>query len=352
MLKVSSFTMRFSIFLISLSLFTLTATSAGAEPTHGGRAGASGGTLVLKVVQPLSGSARVVVRGPGGCRRVFRSPPHVRGLSQGRYRISAPTVDAKRWYSKPEISRRSFRIGAKSPKATVRVSYWDTISKRTRRAKRSADVALNWSKGEHGVLRSRAQYPAGAVVASAPSRTAPDGYLLRIASVDGPAGGIYTYQVTPATLTEAIPRGSFTADMSLELARAGAQASAGEKKPLASCSGSASASAELALSGELPVQFDADWSLFGDDSFTVTARPKVELRANAELNGSGSCKINEQQLWKRSFNTFVVWVGPVPVVITPELEAAAGANISANGSAKTQAAVGLSGELKARASSH
>jgi hypothetical protein len=188
-------------------------------------------------------------------------------------------------------------------------------------------------------------------VASAPSETAPEGYLLRIEGSSGPSGGVYTYQVAPATLTEAIPRGSFNAEMSLELARAGAQVSAGEKKALATCSGSASASAELALTGDLPVQFDADWSLFGEDSFTVTARPKVELRANAELNGSGSCKIDERQLWKRSFKTFVVWVGPVPVVITPELAAAAGANISANGSAKVEAAVGLSGELKARASS-
>lgn len=273
------------------------------------------------------------------------------GLPAGRYRVSALTVRTKRWYSKPRVSKSSFRIGGKTKKVTVRVSYWDTIANRTRRAKKGADLELNLTNGDGGTLQSRARYPVGSVVASPPTGTAPEGYLLRITGVDGPAGGPYTYRVETAALTEAIPRGNFSVEMPLDVGPGGgAQVSADQKK-LATCSGSASASAELALTGDLPVVFDADWSLFGEDSFTVTASPKVELRAKAALAGSGSCKINEHQLWKRSFKTFVVWVGPVPVVITPELTATAGANATATGSATAEAAVGLSGELKARASS-
>jgi hypothetical protein len=339
-----SLTLLLTVFLLAVPA----GSAAAASPAE--RAPAGGGTLVLKVVKPLAGSARVLVKGPGGTR-VVRSSKVIKGLPAGRYRVFAPTVKTRRWYSKPQVSKAGFRIGGKTDKVTVRISYWDTIANRTRRARNGADLELNLTNGGDGTLQSRARYPVGSVVASAPTDSAPEGYLLRIEGVSGPAGGPYTYRVDTASLTEAIPRGNFSAQMSLDVSPGGGAQISADQKKLATCSGSASAGAELALTGDMPVVFDADWSLFGEDSFTVTASPKVELRAKATLAGSGSCKINEHQLWKRSFKTFVVWVGPVPVVITPELTATAGANATATGTATAEAAVGLSGELKARASS-
>jgi hypothetical protein len=336
---------------IALTFLVLAFSAGPASAAEGQAEAAAGAKLVLKVQKPLAGSPRVIVKGPGGLRRVARSTRVIEGLPEGRYRVFAPTVRTRRWFSKPQVSRRGFRIGENTRKVSVRVSYWDTISTDTVRAKEGADLGLSWTDENDGVLRSRANYPVGSVVASAPTDNVPNGYLLRIVSASGPSGGVYTYRVAPATLTEAIPRGDFSAEMSLELGPGGAQASAGEKKALATCSGSAKASAEMGLHGELPVEFDADWSLFGEDSFTVTARPKFEFRAVAELSGSGSCKVNERQLWKHTFGTIVVWVGPVPVVITPELAAAAGANMGVTGTATAEARVGLGGELKARASS-
>lgn len=337
-------TVLFAPALLAGTLIAVLAMSATAHGADGGDA-----SLRLKLVEPLSGSPRVVIAGPGGFHRSVRSSVTLKKLPIGRYRIIAPVKRTRLWYSKPRVSKRSFRIGANTRRVTVSVSYWNTIYRKTKRAKKGADLGLKWTKSDQGILRTRAVYATGSIVASAPTEAAPEGYLVRVKRELQQSGGVNTYLVVRATLTEAVPRGSFTTEMSVPMDSA--RASAAQKKPLVSCSGQASASAEASVSGELPVDFDAHWSLFGDDSFTVTARPKVELRSKAVVQGSGSCKVDERVLWTHSMKPVVVWVGPVPVVIVPELSAAAGANMSVSASATAEAKVSLSGELKGEATS-
>jgi hypothetical protein len=80
-------------------------------------------------------------------------------------------------------------------------------------------------------------------------------------------------------------------------------------------------------------------------SFSITATGAVE--ASASLEGSGSCSF-EQELFKHDFSPFDVQIGPIPVVIVPELLTTLNADADASASISTdaRASVSATGGLK------
>jgi hypothetical protein len=181
----------------------------------------------------------------------------------------------------------------------------------------------------------------------------PDGLLVHVTGVSG-ASGHWVLTVKPASLFDAIPTGH----LQLPVASAGATTASGHAATTLrpqfdlTCSSGASAQASGSASLSLHPTLDLNWGwnffpphpVVNSARFTMTASGSV--KASASLQGSGSCKF-KQQLLDHDFSPIDFQVGPIPVVIVPELLVTlkADANASASISTDVTASVSATGGL-------
>lgn len=203
--------------------------------------------------------------------------------------------------------------------------------------------------------------PGEVIVASSTTAT-PDGLLARVVSVDAAADGTATVTTTPARLTDAMPSGSI--DVPFTLSAADVQ-SAGRLQPRAAttraaaaeplsqtisknitCSGSVGASVSGSVSISPEFHLTASWSVLrGVQEVTFTGGVTEDARLRAAIDAQASCKLSPTPLLTTPirFRPIVFMAGPVPIVISPELQ------LYLDASGEVQAAVAVEARQTAEA---
>jgi hypothetical protein len=154
----------------------------------------------------------------------------------------------------------------------------------------------------------------GEILAATSTPATPDGLLVRVVSVSG-----RTVRAGPAKLTEAIPEGKI--DETFTLGATGGPVIQPIKRAVP-CANSAKAEVSGSVTITPTFDLDASWNPHGGVShaaFTGTLTQDAQLRAT--ISKSGSCTLRETALLAEPirFRPVVLSVGPVPIVITPEL---------------------------------
>ncbi|GAA3919976.1 hypothetical protein [Actinoplanes auranticolor] len=161
----------------------------------------------------------------------------------------------------------------------------------------------------------------GEILAATSTPVTPHGLLVKVRSVDG-----RTVEAMPARLTEAIPEG--TIDETFTLGAGGVTArSAGDPvvqpiRQTVPCSGGATAEITGSVSIAPRFDLDASWTSRGVSAVSFTGTLTEDVQLKTSINGSGSCSLKETALLAAPirFQPVTFSVGPVPVVITPELQ--------------------------------
>lgn len=219
-----------------------------------------------------------------------------------------------------------------------------------------AGVVSAPAPGQRGTLvyHSAVKPRAGGFIALGIGKATPDGLLVRVTHVSG-SRGHWVVAVQPANLFDAVPAGQIELNPrhGSPVRAAVKSADAGRLRPHfdLKCSAGASAqadgSASLALKPSLDLEWRWEWfhPVLQSASFAITATGS--LQASASLKGSGSCSF-EQELFKHDFSPFDVEIGPIPVVIVPELLTTlkADADASASISTSVHASLSATGGLK------
>jgi hypothetical protein len=204
------------------------------------------------------------------------------------------------------------------------------------------------------IYRGRSKPKSGGFVAVGMGKATPDGLLVKVIAVSG-SSRHWILTAKPASLFDAIPVGQ----IHLNPRTAGEAAAHAHSdhalrprfdlKCSAGATAQADGSASLSLKPSLDMNWGWDWvpphPVLNSASFTITATGSVQ--ASASLQGSGSCSF-EQELFKHDFSPFDIQIGPVPVVIVPELLTTlkADADASASISTSVQASMSATGGLK------
>ena len=324
----------------------------------------AGLTLKVRVVRPGAEPGRVTVTGPNSFKRVLKRTATLKNLKPGRYKVKAEKVSTRAWTATPVVSRSKVRLSSRSRKATSIVDYATIVS---RALQPLAPAAISDftppDEAGNGSLTTTEELDPGDIVASRSSSEAPAGLLVKVVSEEPAPGSNSTYSVGQATLSEALPRGSFDQYFAVDVGDPAANARGPVSRrvapdsiatppqalPVSCTSAAGSDGIKLAAQGGVDVDFSADWD-FADSSISVIARPHASVDANATLSASGSCKLAETLLYKRQFAPINIQVGPVPIVILPKLEMFAGGSIESSGSVEVAGSVGAEARLEGKAS--
>lgn len=197
----------------------------------------------------------------------------------------------------------------------------------------------------HGAVKPRV----GGYIALGVGKATPHGLLVKVVHVSGRRGH-WIVTVRPATLFEVVPTGQLELNPgSPSVDRGAAKLPHVQLRPHfdLSCSAGAAAqangSASLSLKPSLDLKWSWDWfpphPVLDSAKFSITASGSVQ--ASASLQGSGSCSF-EQELFKHDFSPFDVQIGPIPVVIVPELLTTLKADADASASISTSVGASLS----------
>lgn len=324
----------------------------------------SGASLVVRVKRPKkAGKPLVRVAGPNGFSVRLSKSRTLRGLPFGVYRVKAKSTQSKKFKATATVSTRKVRLTKKKSNRKVKVNYGTIVSRQLETlppSKVQKFTAPTDNKNGTGTVISPVAFDRGAIIASDVSRAAPAGMLVKVVKKSR-AKGKYVYAVRQATLTEAIPRGDFNVSFKTDLeapSRVAADRRSGNRLPTrlpsvakrqpASCSSSGSAGVEISASGGITTQLKANWD-FADSSVDMTATAFASAQARAWLEASGQCTLPKQLFYERKFSPITVTVGPIPIVIVPNLEMFTGGSFSAKGSAEVKGSVGVEAVLKASA---
>ncbi|MBA4608679.1 hypothetical protein H1W00_09365 [Aeromicrobium sp. Marseille-Q0843] len=193
------------------------------------------------------------------------------------------------------------------------------------------------------VVPTATRPPVGAVLASGPTATNPQGFLLRVLGRTDNGNGTTTLATRDAALTEAVRRGSasravvFAPRPAARGARAlldphtiafDWQRQVGGDTATATVSGSAS----LTVDGDIDI--DIGWTGI-DGRATLTLTEALDASFEAEALATWHETIDD--LTEITFATIVFSIGPVPVVVRPGLEVDAWTSGSVSGAATVEA---------------
>ncbi len=265
----------------------------------------------------LSPSARVSVNGA----RTWGRPTRLDG------RLGSGIAATSRKAGTVDIA--AVGLDGRAVQSTLRSGQWDDFrliaASRTTVLPDGAVTAVTGDPAGTRTLRfaAGADLPEpGEIIAATSTPATPEGLLVKVVSVSG-----RTVQAAPATLTEAVPAGTIDETFSLDAGDIDARAATGPVvQPIrrkVSCSNSAEAEVTGSVSITPSFDFDASWSAVGgvsEVSFTGTLTEDARLKAS--ISGSAACALKETALLAQPirFQPVVFSVGPVPVVVTPELQ--------------------------------
>ncbi len=345
---------RTTVACLALALVLVPAWTAlaGASPVHAGVPTASGarathtrGSGLRVVVAKLPGGARAAIRitGPHGVRREVSHSGLVR-LAPGSYLVSATAVSTGAGTYYPAVPRE--RTLVRSGRVTaVRVSYATLISNRTHVVPASGTVSLVGEPTGQRVLTlsgaAAASASPGQYLASGPSSAAPEGYLVKVISVQR-NGETAALEVENATLLQAVPSGEINTEETLEAPPGNLQAPSSALRfgryrsgaPAAHAAGFSFSGLKCTSSARLEIGYErsftptialhAKWSIFGGlQSASVTATVTETMGISAYGDAGVKCATDKPiplLAHPIPLPTIDVQVGFVPIVITPQLQ--------------------------------
>lgn len=185
----------------------------------------------------------------------------------------------------------------------------------------------------------------GTSLVAGPTANNPHGFLRTVTGISGDATSGYVVVTRAAALDEVLRRGSVhdTRDVGAPLEEPSTALRSTKLRPIATTSttaaagtgtgleqsfsetvGPATLSGSAGIRADANVDIDIGWTGI-DASLTLSANEHLDANLNASAEASISYS---RSLGKYSFGTFVVQIGPVPVVITPTAEL----TVSASGS--------------------
>lgn len=304
---------------------------------------------------PARLKGKIVVAGPAGYhRRLTRGA--LLSVRPGRYTVSAGAVQAGASSYFPTVPRHGVRVRP-GRTGVVTVSYGTRIPNSTRVVPPSATVSLSGESGGPRVLTVRGvaahHVAVGDYLASGVSAAAPDGYLVKVTSLSR-HGGEATLQVQNASLLEAVPQGEINltaalpppAEVAAAHPRSGPTArAAGFSLKTANLTCATSAGVHLenpTVTFSPSISLDAHWGFLKLDSATLSATVAASLSMGASADAGAKCATNEPGIGLLAkpikLPNIDVQVGPVPVVIEPQLQV----YLSGEASITAKAAVSLS----------
>ena len=311
-------------------------------PTPGRTSGdARLGTLKVTVAS-LPGERRVVVRGPQRFKRVLTSTTVLRNLTPGRYRVRAAKVRTDDWTAHPTVSKSRVRVRA-GRRAVTRVRFPTVVSTAARvlRARDIKAFTAPDAADPTGVITLSKRAPEGTVLAAGVTPRTPYGALVAVLSAKRTAAG-WRHEVRIAGIHEAVLRGEYDVPIDTTVPIQGrlvpGASRRGSGSTSAGCTGSMEAGAELTGDANLKGSFSggvADWKWYKP----WKANPYVQMGmsidatvgARAWAKAKGTCTTGEKNLYNQNLAVIAFAIGPIPVVLVPHLDIAAGASISASG---------------------
>jgi hypothetical protein len=179
----------------------------------------------------------------------------------------------------------------------------------------------------------------------------PNGFLGRVTSVRV-EGGITILGTSPATLMEALPEGEFSKHLEggeidsegSSLAASPSSAPSSSSKPalrrrvslVLQCSGGAQLRAVGTVAVNPEIDIDAGWSPFSGVHAHFIGRVTASSELSASADASASCNVGPAELFKRTLSPIEFTVGPVPVVVVPQISAYLSAEAAAQASVETE----------------
>ena len=169
------------------------------------------------------------------------------------------------------------------------------------------------------ILAGGVAVKAGDVLAAGIGPQTPYGFLFKATAVRVEAGRTVV-DVVPATLLEAIPEGGL--HTTFRSSRAGRRRSARTHfRQKATCAAGGQVTVEGSADlGNPQWSVDADWGVFTPKSVKATASVGASAHASASATGTASCTVGPIKLLETKFAPISAAVGPIPVIIVPELE--------------------------------
>ena len=169
------------------------------------------------------------------------------------------------------------------------------------------------------VLNGVIAVKAGDVLAAGIGPQTPFGFLLKATAVRVEAGRTVVDAV-PATLLEAIPEGEIHESFTSSRARRGRSTRARFRRAVVCEAGGTVTIEGSADLGSPTWTIDADWGFLRLNSVKATTSIGASAHASAEATGTASCTVGPIKILERRFAPITFTIGPIPVVIVPELE--------------------------------
>ena len=330
------------------------------------------GLLSVNVIDlPVGVAGSVNVSGPGSYTRHIAHSAVLVGLQPGTYTVTATGVQVgpSTYFATSPVVDAAVAPGRM---ATAAIAYRDIIPSTTKVLLPTTVLSVAGPPGGNRAVTVQAgptgqsPFVAGDIIAVAVGPATPHGLLARVQSITR-SGGTFVGSTVPATIMQAITRGSFTFNASpavppLPQPSPNATSRAARPAQLTPHAGSnstpgfpidntlkCSTSASVSVKGSISVQprfnFTADWGFLSlnSASFTASIDEIVQLAAAAE--DGAQCSLSSTSILKApiELGDIDIQVGPIPLIFTPEL------NFSIDGMANIKAGVATSITQKATA---
>ena len=319
-------------------------------------------SLAVSITElPPGTPASVDVSGPGGYHTGLTATRTLADVPPGTYHVTAAPVTAGTTTYYPSVTGSPATVSPGST-VTVTVSYLDEVpsTTKTMTAGDAADLttvsstSLTFTSAS-GLPSSLANLAVGDVVVFGVTPETPFGLLRTITSVAATTGHL-VLGTEPATLTDAVPRGNLSvaeplADSSIMgsvstapgvtvLPGAGpgpaAHLRAGHHTPsvgpgsgdlglqIGNQAVSCGAGAGISVSGTVyfapSVNFSASWSLLSGANLNMSASMSTQAQLQASAQEAVGCSATLPLGSEIEFDPIDVQVGPIPVVIEPQMQ--------------------------------
>jgi len=194
----------------------------------------------------------------------------------------------------------------------------------------------------------------GDIVAASVGSATPYGFLGMVTSVDSAGADGTVVQTKPTTLLAALPQGKI--DVAVDYgATQVSHASQGVRtfgrirpvpvKSKVDCTSGASITVEGSASITPRIEVQADWGFFSLDSAQVEAVVSLDSQLSASAEARADCSAGPIEIARYPLPVIAFTVGPVPVVISPQVAI----YLAANGSISARVKTSVSGSAEARA---
>jgi hypothetical protein len=294
----------------------------------------------------------IEVKGPDGYDATVTNAGPVRGISPGRYTLIAAPVKETHvtyWASPADGTKpwqTSVDVSDGSPQS-VTVNYFDEISNAVHVVPGDATQAFSpdGKNDELSVVPSLAgdTYKEHEVLASEPTPTAPDGYLVSVRKVEEDDTNVERLEVAPVAIESAIPEAKVDEHFALSVDNL-----IFDSKSISCGShGAISVSAQLRIAPSFTLK--AEWKRLKPRSAELYAALDEYGSAELSTDSKLDCTLHVDNLVPAvplaPHGAVIFFIGPVPVVVAASLGLAAEGTVSVHGEFRAYAE--QRGELRA-----